>query len=176
MLLKFSILSSLEIFFAFFKKHKIFLVNNLKKQHLFYITLPNAVCLTKINSFITLFAEKKEKRVQNFFFFFQKWFYFLQKPLRKKLVLKGLGLKAIKNKLDNCLELKLGFSHLIRCDIPDTLSVKVLKNVIVVESFCATTLGLFLHKIHSLKAPNIYKGKGIWFQNEKIKLKTIKKT
>ena len=100
-------------------------------------------------------------------------------PFLKKLLFKGLGLKAAlldvgSNKI---LELKLGFSHLIRIIIPQTkIGVKLIKNGLLVSGSDLVTVSNFLYKIKSLKLPNRYKGKGIWYKNEVIKLKEIKKS
>lgn len=96
-------------------------------------------------------------------------------PFVKKLIFKGLGLKAnvIEN---NILELKLGFSHAIKIKIPlDKIWVKVIKNGLLIFGLNLVIVTNFMYKIKSLKLPNIYKGKGIWYKNEILTLKEIKK-
>lgn len=96
-------------------------------------------------------------------------------PFVKKLIFKGLGLKAslIQNDI---LELKLGFSHLIKVKIPlNKIWVKLIKNGLLIFSLDLVLVTNFMYKIKSLKLPNIYKGKGIWYKNETLSLKEIKK-
>jgi len=96
-------------------------------------------------------------------------------PYARKLVFRGLGLKfGLINDL-RTLELKLGFSHLIRLNIPrEKIQVKAFKTSIVVLCSNLVSLKNFMYKIKRLRAPNIYKGKGIWYKNEK-KVKSNKK-
>jgi len=98
------------------------------------------------------------------------------KLFRKKLILKGLGLKAELFNDNKYLELKLGFSEkkiifleksIIKSDIN--------KNILTFESYNSILLGNFLNRLKFLKMPDNYKGKGIWYKNEIKVLKTIKK-
>lgn len=98
------------------------------------------------------------------------------KPFLKKLIFKGLGLRAMLIENNSILELKLGFSHLIRLLIPQQkIRVKIIKNGLLVFGNNLVSVCNFLYKIKKLKLPNIYKGKGIWYKNEVLKLKEIKK-
>lgn len=96
--------------------------------------------------------------------------------LHKTLILvKGLGFKV--SSLHNLLILKLGFSHLIIIKVPKFICVKILNkftninlastNLELLNSFCA--------KFRYLKRPNAYKGKGIRYINEYVRLKVVKK-
>lgn len=122
------------------------------------------------------------KLAQSLFSHFLSQFNFLAKlqltPLIKKLILKGLGLKVKIYKMKNAsklLELKLGFSHLIKIAVPNYVHVRINKNIIFVSSKNKALLGNFLYLIHNLKKPNSYKGKGIWYKNEIKILKAVKK-
>lgn len=99
-------------------------------------------------------------------------------PYARKLVFKGLGLKftVVNLNAQQTLELKLGYSHLIRLTIPEPrIQIKTYKNSIIVTCGNLASLKNFLYSIKKLKMPNSYKGKGIWYKNEKKKLKIIKK-
>lgn len=99
--------------------------------------------------------------------------------LYKKLNLVGVGYKVFKTKnyINNeILLFKLGFSHFV--------FMKINKNKI--DLFCLKNTKLFITGsffklnqvsaiIKSLKKPEVYKGKGIRFQNEQIILKQVKK-
>lgn len=99
-------------------------------------------------------------------------------PLYKKLNIIGIGYKAFyADNLDNkVLMLKLGYSHPIYFYPPSylkTVSLNLTKIYVVGTSYQNITL--FSSKIRSFKKPEPYKGKGILYENEKIKLKEGKK-
>lgn len=154
-----------EISFCVFGNKKILVC---KKTGLnFYYALPQNTKI-RLNSDLELQTDESDRIL--------KWFNALEKPLRKKLILKGLGLKVSLSENKKFLNFKLGFSHNIFMEIPEIISlVTILKNSIVLESFNPIELGNFANKIRILRKPNIYKGKGIWYKNEKISLKPIKK-
>lgn len=80
--------------------------------------------------------------------------------LKKKIILKGLGFRATLIENLALIELKIGFSHLIQLSIPESLSVKLNKNTLVIEGSDKILLGNFVNKIVSLKRPDCYKAKG----------------
>lgn len=98
--------------------------------------------------------------------------------LYKKLKLVGVGYKVFytNNSYEKLLLFKLGFSHFIYFKIHDDI-----------KTFCLKQTKLFLYGtsfqnvtqtasiIQSFKFPEPYKGKGILYENEKIKLKEGKK-
>jgi large subunit ribosomal protein L6 len=101
----------------------------------------------------------------------------LEKPFRKKLLLKGLGYKAVLKNEESVLELKIGYSHVIAVPITkESIKVIIDKNTLIVEGFDKVEVGNFVNKIRNLKLPDSYKGKGFWYKNEVIKLKEINKT
>ena len=59
--------------------------------------------------------------------------------------------------------------------IPQTISVSLLKKRILIEGYNSVDVGNFAFKLKSLRLPNSYKAKGLWYNHEKIKLKIIKK-
>lgn len=98
------------------------------------------------------------------------------RPYRKKLFLKGLGYRVSISEDKKDLVLKLGHSHASSLFIPsERLIVKVNKNFITIEGFDAVEVGNFASKIRRLRAPDIYKGKGVWYKNEIKVLKELKK-
>lgn len=89
----------------------------------------------------------------------------------------GVGYKA--SNQGNLLELHLGFSHNIFFDIPveikvTTETVKGKNPVIILEGCDKQLLGQVAAKIRSLRKPEPYKGKGIKFENEKLRKKAGK--
>jgi hypothetical protein len=94
---------------------------------------------------------------------------------KKVLILKGLGLKASFSRRKGRLDLKLGFSHICRVFLEKGIFLRIRKNFIFIESLSKDKLGSFVNKVRNLRVPNIYKGKGIWHRNKKLKLKEVKK-
>lgn len=161
--------------FYFFKKTK--LLNLIKPQELHYITVPDFINLQKDKSILLLNSLNDNYSQEGSLFFksFNNWLKNIKKPVKKKLYLKGLGLKS--RIINNQLELKLGFSHLILISLNNLkFNVKTTKNSIIIRGSNLVQVGTFLNKIRNFKYPNIYKGKGIWYKGEVIKLKPIKKT
>lgn len=108
---------------------------------------------------------------------FSTWLKKFSKPFRKQLLLKGLGFKGNISEDGLLLELKLGFSHLIKVatNLPE-LKMSMNTTLLTVEGFEAYKVGNFLKKIRNLKTPDAYKGKGFWYKNEVKVFKEIKKT
>lgn len=104
------------------------------------------------------------------------WIKESSKFFRSKLVLKGLGYKANVSDNQKELNLKLGYSRIRTVLIPTTrIKVKTSKTMITVQGHNLSDVGNFAQRIRRLRQPDLYKGKGIWFQNESITLKEIKK-
>ena len=89
------------------------------------------------------------------------------------LNLNGVGYRgAVQGKL---LILNLGFSHPIEIEIPDEITVEVIKNTTVnLQSCNKEDLGLFAAKIRAWRPPEPYKGKGILYEGEIVKRKAGK--
>ena len=137
----------------------------------FFVLIPKNLKVYKTDTFLICnAAQKDEIDLKRFLGHLKN----LIKPFRKKLILKGLGLKG--SICSRTIELKLGFSHRVFVDIPNSMSVVIKKNLIILESNDLILLGNFAYKLKQLKFPNAYKGKGIWYKKETRILKTIKKT
>lgn len=152
---------------CYFKNFKLLLIVTTKNVNVFYKDLSNIVIKkTSINSFV---LESSFKYLNNFSNFYRNLIF----KARGFLILKGLGLKV--QIIHDFLELKLGYSHKCFVKIERDINVKIRKNLIFFQSSDKEQLGNFLYKIKILKKPDVYKGKGIWYKNEKISLKPIKK-
>ena len=83
------------------------------------------------------------------------------------LVLQGVGYRA--NVQGKALVLNLGFSHPVNIDIPEGITVEVVKNTTINIKACdKEQLGLFASKVRAWRPPEPYKGKGILYQGEQI--------
>lgn len=92
---------------------------------------------------------------------------------KNQLQLVGVGFRC--KVVDNKLELKLGFSHLIYTNIPNNIKLECFKNKIVIKGTSKQKINEFANFLQSLKFPEPYKGKGIFLKNQKILKKQGKK-
>lgn len=98
--------------------------------------------------------------------------------LYQKLKFVGVGYRAfpVENFEKELLLLKLGYSHPLYFKIPKDLSVFCLKlTKVFIFGSSYQTVSQTAALIRSYKKPEPYKGKGILYENEKIKLKEGKK-
>ena len=96
----------------------------------------------------------------------------------KKLRLVGVGYKVFikKNDLNSVLEFKVGFSHSIFFKLTTEVKILCLKFLnCYIFGNCLKHLAQLTAVIRLAKLPEPYKGKGILYKNEKIKLKIGKK-
>ena len=97
--------------------------------------------------------------------------------INTKLKMVGIGYKVfLDNKINNLLKLKLGYSHFIYYKLPIEMNVSISKSTIIyISGNCLDNVTQITSNIRSYKKPEPYKGKGILYFNEKIKLKPGKK-
>ena len=94
----------------------------------------------------------------------------------KKLKLVGVGYKVFFSEPSNLLNLKLGYSHSIYYKIPTKITVKVIQSTkIFVFGYNYKQVCYIASILRRFKVPEPYKGKGIKYFNEIIKLKEGKK-
>lgn len=83
------------------------------------------------------------------------------------LELKGVGYRAVVQGKE--IVLSLGYSHPVKMEIPEQISVEVIKNTTINLKSCdKELLGLFASNIRAWRQPEPYKGKGILYKNEQI--------
>ncbi|GAB4140615.1 MAG: 50S ribosomal protein L6 [Patescibacteria group bacterium] len=95
------------------------------------------------------------------------------KGFEKKLEVVGVGYKV--DMAGKNLMLKLGYSHPIEFKAPEGISFSVDKNIISVFGINNVLVGDTAFKIRALRKPEVYKGKGVRYFGEKVKIKEIKK-
>lgn len=100
----------------------------------------------------------------------------------KMLDIVGIGFKA--EAKAKAVTLSLGFSHPIEFPLPDGISVKAEKQQRSVQNYVTTLtvsgadrqlVGQVAADLRSLRKPDAYKGKGIRYANETVRLKVGKK-
>jgi large subunit ribosomal protein L6 len=98
----------------------------------------------------------------------------VQNPWKKELEVRGTGYKAQLN--GNKLRLTVGFIHPVDIVAPEGVQFQVAEDAkITVTGSDKTVVGQVASNIRKVKPPEPYKGKGIRYLNEFIKLKAGKK-
>ena len=83
------------------------------------------------------------------------------------LILKGVGYRAAVQGKE--IVLSLGYSHPVKIEIPQDISVEVTANTTINLKSCnKELLGLFAANIRAWRRPEPYKGKGILYNGEQI--------
>lgn len=96
------------------------------------------------------------------------------KYFERVLLIKGVGYRASLN--NNVLELLTGYSHPVRLSVPSDLKVEVAKPTEIKVMGCSKqSVGQFSAKIRMVRKPNPHSGKGIAYQDEKVRRKEGKK-
>ena len=93
----------------------------------------------------------------------------------KKLNLVGVGYRAkVSGKK---LSLTLGHSHPIEYTAPETITIETPSQTeIILKSYDKQQLGQAAANIRAFRKPDAYKGKGVRFEGEQLRLKETKKT
>jgi large subunit ribosomal protein L6 len=96
------------------------------------------------------------------------------KGFERKLQLVGVGYRAqVQGKM---LNLTLGFSHPVEFSIPEGITIETATPTeIMVKGSDKELVGLVASKIRAYRRPEPYKGKGIRYSDEIIKMKETKK-
>ncbi|WMY97721.1 MAG: 50S ribosomal protein L6 [Arsenophonus sp.] len=93
---------------------------------------------------------------------------------KKKLQIFGVGYRVILKK--DIILLSLGYSHPIEYKLPEDVKASCPSQTeIILTGINKQTVGQVAAKIRSFKKPEPYKGKGIRYENEIIKIKETKK-
>lgn len=97
----------------------------------------------------------------------------LSKGFEKKLEIRGVGYKA-RIEEENLI-LEVGFSHPVIVQPIKDASSSVEGNIITISGISKEKVGQLAAKIRKVKPPDPYKGKGIRYLGEEVKLKPGKK-
>ncbi len=89
------------------------------------------------------------------------------------LEINGIGYRAMLN--GNRIEFSLGFSHPVQFNLPEGISASIDRNnVIKLNGIDKELLGQTAASIRRLRPPEPYKGKGVKYAEERIRLKAGK--
>jgi large subunit ribosomal protein L6 len=96
------------------------------------------------------------------------------KGFKETLQLIGVGYRA--NVQGEKVNLTLGFSHPKDYKIPEGITITTpIPTEIVIQGFDKQLVGQVAAEIRQIRPPESYKGKGVRYANERIKLKETKK-
>lgn len=88
----------------------------------------------------------------------------------KTLTIEGVGYRAAKQ--GKKLVLTLGYSHPVEIDEPDGMTIEVpTPNKIIVKGIDKQAVGELAAIIRSKRKPEVYKGKGVRYEKEVVRLK-----
>lgn len=100
----------------------------------------------------------------------------VSKGFRQKLKLVGVGFKGFVK--DNILSLKIGYSHEVTYEIPTDIKISASKakgTLLLISGLELYRVKQIAADIRKLRIPDSYKGKGIHFDGEILKLKKGKR-
>tara|TARA_X000001036_G_C20694218_1_gene810616 strand:- start:18342 stop:18878 length:537 start_codon:yes stop_codon:yes gene_type:complete len=88
---------------------------------------------------------------------------------KKELEIIGVGYQAIVQ--GNRLQLQIGYSHDIFFDLPEGVKAAADRTKITIEGIDKQLVGSVASKIRSFRKPEPYKGKGIRYKDEYVRIK-----
>jgi len=91
----------------------------------------------------------------------------------KELHFSGTGYRIAVVEKD--VVLNMGYSHEIKLDIPEGITVVIKKNTVIISGANKQMVGQMAAKIRAVRPPEVYKGKGIKYKDEIIHRKAGKK-
>ena len=93
----------------------------------------------------------------------------VSKGFKKELEIVGVGYQA--SVQGSRLKLQLGYSHDIFFDFPDGISIEADRTAVSVKGNDKQLVGSVASKIRSFRKPEPYKGKGVRYKDEYIRIK-----
>ena len=91
----------------------------------------------------------------------------------RNLEIQGVGYRAAME--GKTLNLSLGFSHPVKFESPEGVTIAVEKNIITLTGASKEDVGQAAAVIRKFRKPEPYKGKGIRYQGEVVRMKAGKK-
>ncbi|MCH9025574.1 MAG: 50S ribosomal protein L6 [Proteobacteria bacterium] len=92
----------------------------------------------------------------------------------RKLELRGVGYRAVVQ--GNMLKLTLGFSHPVNYQVPEGVTVETPSQTeVVVKGVDKQKVGQVAAEIRAYRPPEPYKGKGVRYVDEQVRIKEAKK-
>lgn len=142
------------------------------------IKLPNSLSLEKIEEELVLKRANDAKKTKSLHGLFRQLIQNavtgVEKPWEKRLEIVGTGYNVKLQGED--LVFKVGYSHPVVFKAVTGLKYQVEgNNKLVVSGADRQLVGQVAYQIKMIKKPDVYKGKGIKYENEKLRIKPGKK-
>jgi len=170
--------ATVEVNFEELKVKKETLVKVKGKNGEIKITVPRLLKIEKNNGSLVIVRRNETKKAKSFHGLFRSLIanavIGVEKLWRKELEIVGTGY-TVKSQGEDLI-FKLGYSHLITFKKVAGIKFTVKgTNKIIIEGIDKQLVGEIAYQIKSLRKPDPYKGKGIRYKGEVIKLKPGKK-
>lgn len=126
--------------------------------------------------YIYLWSPNNPELENAYLSFLQQLFIGVTKGFKQKLKLVGVGYRASVS--ENQLILKLGFSHEVKYDIPQDVEITPSKNkgtLLLIQGIELDRVQQVAVEIRRFREPDAYKGKGIHYYGEILRLKKGKR-
>jgi large subunit ribosomal protein L6 len=129
----------------------------------------------KLNILLTNYLDKKNKEYYGLIrTLIYNSIYGVTYKFKKSLSLEGIGYKF--KILENILYLYIGYNHPILFNIPNNILLKLESPIkLHIEGIDLKIISQFAANIYNIYPPEPYKGKGIYYENQKIIKKIGKK-
>ena len=177
-----------EICVIYSKKKNLLLIKTANKKKLIRLNVRVLILKEKgviivTNSFLKPFSSKFKsfsKTIQSFTVSqIKQSFLDVQICTYKKLKLVGVGYKVFEEQINgnsNILQFKLGYSHSLYYKTPSNIKTQINQSTkLFLSGYGFLKLSQCASTIRQFKKPEPYKGKGILYSNEIIKIKEGKK-
>ena len=93
----------------------------------------------------------------------------VSKGFERVLEIKGVGYNASQE--GDKLMLQVGFSHIVEIPLPSGIKAVIERNIIHIQGINKETVGEIAAKIRAIRPADPYKGKGIKYAGERLRLK-----
>ncbi|MBU1130045.1 50S ribosomal protein L6 [Patescibacteria group bacterium] len=138
------------------------------------LDIPNKIKVELVNNQVIIKRLSEEKKTKSLHGTIRSLIENMTKGVtelwKKELEVRGTGYKAVLS--GSKLVVNAGFIHTVDIDIPQGINIDIHKETEITVSGCDKTLvGQIASNIRKIRKPEPYKGKGIRYKNEYIKLK-----
>lgn len=141
------------------------------------IDLPNKLSLERNDNQLTLKRINEDKKTKSIHGLYRQLIYNavvgVEKPWEKRLEVVGTGFN-VKIQGENLI-FKVGYSHPVIFKKVKGVKYQVTGNKVIVSGINKQLVGEIAYQIKLLKKPDAYKGKGIRYEGEKLRIKPGKK-
>ena len=140
--------------------------------------LPNKLSFEKNNNQLSIKRANDEKKVKSIHGLYRQLIYNaivgVEKPWEKRLEIVGTGFNVKLQGED--LVFKVGYSHSVIFKKVEKIKYQVIgTNKVVISGIDKQFVGEIAYQIKIIKKPDAYKGKGIRYEGEKLRIKPGKK-